>query len=249
MLYITADTHYNHYNLVRRGKRPEGFEHTITQNWTTKVTEHDTVIHLGDVCFAKQSQAHEMFIAHMPGRKILVRGNHDGQSDAWYLSHGWNEVHKEYRVNYHGLRILFTHIPVADDGSFDVNIHGHFHDDEHRRDEPEMVAIRSPKQKLVALELMGYDLFPVTQLVGEEYQAAVGEPLNLVTMTVGCTISLDGPDTYTISTPDGNDEDRYDEMVRVEMSKADADEWLREQEKADEFYRSLARLFESNRKK
>lgn len=169
MTYITTDTHYYHKKLVVSGKRPENYEHIITKNWIDKVTNRDTVIHLGDVCFAKQSQAHDLFIRPMPGFKILVKGNHDNNSDQWYLNHGWTSVVD--RLNWFHMKngkpvhIAFTHIPIEDDGSFDLNIHGHFHEDTHRSEEPEMKRIYCDKHRLIALETMGYDLFPIEAII------------------------------------------------------------------------------------
>ena len=165
MEFITTDLHLHHKKLVERNFRPEGYEAWIAANWKSSVTASDLVICLGDVAMGKEGEAHETYIRPMPGRKILIRGNHDKQKDSWYLSHGWDEVYKElrmtYTVNGRHTRVLFTHIPVASDNSFDVNVHGHFHDDLHRAEEPGMQAILCPKHRLLSLELANYQMVPL----------------------------------------------------------------------------------------
>jgi len=152
-----TDTHYLHTKLVTRGNRPEGFEAQIASNWATKVKWSDVVFHLGDVALGDQKKAHNQYVVPMPGWKILVRGNHDGQKHQWYLDHGWNDVCDSATLLLRdGRRVVLSHKPLYDDGSYDVLIHGHFHDDDHRRLEPDMLALASPKHKLMALEYHGY---------------------------------------------------------------------------------------------
>ncbi len=61
-------------------------------------------------------------------------------------------------VNGRHTRVLFSHFPQPDTNAFDLNPHGHFHDDLHRANTPDMIAIRSPKHRLLALECVGYKL-------------------------------------------------------------------------------------------
>lgn len=55
-------------------------EEKIRDNWMNKVTENDTVIISGDISWgmkASEGMADIEWISELPGRKILVRGNHD----------------------------------------------------------------------------------------------------------------------------------------------------------------------------
>jgi calcineurin-like phosphoesterase family protein len=166
MKWLLTDPHFNHENLVLRGNRPKGYETLIWDSWTSLVGQGDTVYCLGDVCFKKQGESHEMYVMPMPGYKILIAGNHDRQKPQWYLDHGWNEFHPTtLRVQHGPVRVLLSHKPQQDDGSFDVNVHGHFHNDVHRAQEPDMVAIRSPKHRLLALECVNYQLVPFGDFV------------------------------------------------------------------------------------
>ena len=52
----------------------------VKENWLATVKEEDTVIICGDISWAMQLREVEedlLWIAELPGRKILMRGNHD----------------------------------------------------------------------------------------------------------------------------------------------------------------------------
>ncbi|MGE5472645.1 MAG: metallophosphoesterase [Ignavibacteriales bacterium] len=58
----------------------EGHAQKIQENWAKTVTEADTVLIPGDVCWATYiNDAFEdfKFIDSLPGRKIILKGNHD----------------------------------------------------------------------------------------------------------------------------------------------------------------------------
>ena len=165
-VYVIPDTHFNHKMLVRENHRPAGYEEVIASNWGRKVGPYDVIFHLGDVCFADKAKAHNQYVRSMPGYKILVLGNHDNETDQWYLEHGWDDVCKSATLLLRdGRVIVLSHKPLADDGSYDVLVHGHFHNTDHRRWEPEMTALASPKHKLIALETHGYTPFPLADWV------------------------------------------------------------------------------------
>jgi metallophosphoesterase superfamily enzyme len=64
-------------------------------------------------------------MGRIPGYKILVNGNHDGNTSEWFLNHGFDEVHDALLHD----RILFTHEPfdISKFTAIENNIHGHFH--------------------------------------------------------------------------------------------------------------------------
>lgn len=126
----------------------------------------DVMIHLGDivVCSGRDEAAHAQFIQTLPGKHWLVRGNHDRKSNNWYLNHGWDFISDSFEDMYFGKRVLFSHVPVADNG-YDINFHGHFHNSDHRRHEPALVAIRNDKQILLALEYNNYQPWNLQTLI------------------------------------------------------------------------------------
>jgi calcineurin-like phosphoesterase family protein len=112
------------------------------------VTEDDLVIHLGDVVVGKATDWSSV-IPELPGRKVLVLGNHDRKTPSWYMANGFEFCCVEFSWEIFGLRILFSHEP-RDVGQFDLNIHGHLHLGRHREHK------RDKRHYLVALENTSY---------------------------------------------------------------------------------------------
>ena len=146
MFYVIADTHLGHETFKKNGLRPKDYEEQIFFNWTRLVKAEDSVIHLGDVVEEGNREMLEKFLS-LPGKKILIRGNHDTDIVAEALQRGANFSCEELVMTFAGMKILFTHKPKYRH-EYDVNIHGHLH------------TIRTlSAQKLflpIALEYMGY---------------------------------------------------------------------------------------------
>lgn len=155
-IWLTTDTHFGHDKLVEYNGRPRDFTVQIYRNLKAVLHDDALLIHLGDVCMGRDEQNHAMFIQTLPGKKILVRGNHDRKSNNWYLNHGWDFVCERFADQYFNTRILFSHIPVSYDNWYDMNIHGHFHNSDHRSQEAFLLAIKNQAQKLLALEYTNY---------------------------------------------------------------------------------------------
>lgn len=93
MIYLICDTHLGHENIKQYCNRPDNFEQLIEANWQQTVTDYDTVIHLGDIALNRSNgDALVAKLGGWKGRKILVRGNHDKQSDEFYMAHGFTLV-------------------------------------------------------------------------------------------------------------------------------------------------------------
>lgn len=166
--YLTTDTHFNHDKMPLYCGRPVNFENIIKKDISSKMTSDDTLIHLGDVSIGKDHEANEWF-GNLPGRKILIKGNHDQRSNEWYLSKGWDFVCDIAQISYKGKRILFSHTPQQWSNDFDINIHGHFHNqlprllakqwvepNEEGRNKYDLSVI-SDKSTLLALEYINYE--------------------------------------------------------------------------------------------
>jgi len=82
--FYTSDLHLGHKNIIEYSGRPyasvEEMDSALAQNWLDTVAAHDTVIVLGDVHLGKWERAAEIMRA-LPGRKILLPGNHD---ECWF---------------------------------------------------------------------------------------------------------------------------------------------------------------------
>ena len=157
--WLTTDTHLGHSKMIEYCNRPENFSEVILKNLRHCVKHEDILIHLGDICIYNDTMWHIKLLS-VPGRHWLVRGNHDKKSNSWYLEHGWSMVCEQFQDLLFGEIVMFSHKPVVWNGEYDINIHGHFHNADHRRHEPELLAIKNGYQKLLALEYTNY--MPVT---------------------------------------------------------------------------------------
>ena len=123
MYYLIADTHMGHKNICKYCNRPVGFEDIVMRRWQEMVKEEDVVIHLGDLSF-EEEWVNRM--GKLPGRKILIIGNHDRLTTEAYLSAGWMPM-QMLVLKLQGMRISFSHHPLWGHSN-DLNIHGHEHD-------------------------------------------------------------------------------------------------------------------------
>ncbi len=144
MLWVITDTHFNHKAMVKSCGRPENFTSLICENWRRMVKPKDTVIHLGDCSWSPEGMNR---LLALPGKKILVRGNHDDKSLDKYMAMGWDFACDSVVMKLSGVTVLFSHAPRWGHRA-DINIHGHFHD-LHREDFSRLYLPLS-------LEAMGY---------------------------------------------------------------------------------------------
>ena len=119
----------NHEAMVSRSQRPKNFSALIAKNWKDMVSNKDTVIHLGDVAWDDKGMER---ILRLPGKKILLRGNHDHKTFQEYMDMGWDFAAESITLKYDRMTVLFSHAPVWNHQA-SINIHGHFHD-LHRED-------------------------------------------------------------------------------------------------------------------
>lgn len=149
--WLLTDTHFFHQKMYEYCNRPVGFEKLI-QDGLNIIGDNDVLIHLGDICIGDDEKAHEEFIKPLKCKKWLVKGNHDGKSDTWYLNHGWDFVSEGIVFKKFGKKILLTHIS-AKDGDYDLNIHGHEHNG---REKSGKITYKNSKNRLLAIEYTDY---------------------------------------------------------------------------------------------
>lgn len=95
----------------------------ICDRWRDVVKPDDKVYVLGDVAARKSVKS---LLAGLPGRKRLVRGNHDHFSDNWYHEAGFERIYGVRQLD----GIWLTHVPMHPQslaGRARGNIHGHLH--------------------------------------------------------------------------------------------------------------------------
>jgi len=79
MIYFTADTHFDHANILKLCNRPFAditeMNETMITGWNKKVTNADTIYIVGDLLFRTKNP--EAIISRLKGKKHLIIGNHD----------------------------------------------------------------------------------------------------------------------------------------------------------------------------
>lgn len=166
MRYLTSDTHFNHQNIFG----PDGFvstrvhfktvqemNETIITNWNAKITQHDTVIHAGDLGI--NIKPPEMFeiLKQLHGNIWILLGNHDSLSKMIkylknhnYLYNGqpkFTFFEVGIRIKYNKKVFYITHYPLAigDQRPGIRNFCGHIHDDTTRGANQLNIGVDSPE--------------------------------------------------------------------------------------------------------
>lgn len=110
MIFFTADTHFDHKNIIRYCNRPfqsvKEMNESIIDNWNTTIGKNDFVYHLGDFAFA-DAQRQEQIARSLNGSIHLIRGNHDRQIPKCFQSVTYlNEIRVEDPDSPHGKQVI-----------------------------------------------------------------------------------------------------------------------------------------------
>lgn len=131
-IYLTSDWHI----FKNRYKKERNFVNTsdIIKWCKDNIKEDDVFMYLGDISYrwtkGQDKLEVERLMSSLPGKKILIIGNHDmfTGKEEYYTGCGFEYAFDELRWN----NIIFTHKPIdmheAPD-NFTLNIHGHMHNE------------------------------------------------------------------------------------------------------------------------
>lgn len=158
-IFFTADTHFGHekaINYVHEGKKIRPWSSTKEQDdlliarWNERITDQDTVYHVGDVYDEGMSDVME----RLKGNKILIRGNLDTGPTEEYQQY-FSEVYNNHHIiELEKKKILLSHYYVTkeelDENKCSINIHGHLHAD----------CVQDPRYFCVSLERTNF--YPIT---------------------------------------------------------------------------------------
>ena len=107
----------------------------IKHNWQKAVSDSDTVYVLGDLGMYHAEEIAE-FINKLPGRKILLTGNHDRWNlKCRELRNCFEEIHNYMEIRDQERKVVLCHYPMEDwngmmEGFF--HVHGHVHKSRHQ---------------------------------------------------------------------------------------------------------------------
>lgn len=100
----------------------------MISHWQEAIGSNSTILHLGDLALGTREQI-ESLGKLLPGKKYLIRGNHDKRSRGFYRSIGF-ELIEPFDISFGDFRVRFTHYPDDDfvnESNFHLNVHGHIH--------------------------------------------------------------------------------------------------------------------------
>jgi len=130
-LYLWSDIHFGHKNIIKYSNRPfesiQQMEDAFVKNYTDKITNDDVVIWGGDIGFMKAGFLNEI-IRPLPGKKILIVGNHDLDRSFNLLAFDcFDETHLCLPLVVDNIKFVITHYPLTRVPEDCYNIHGHIH--------------------------------------------------------------------------------------------------------------------------
>ena len=133
MEYITSDLHFFHKNILKFSPKRECFKdinhmnEVLIQEWNLKVSEQDTIYHLGDFSFAGREKTRSL-LARLHGNKAFILGNHCYKLKGLYEEYG--EVYDCLEIKHKDVKVCLMHYPIAawnGQGRGSVMLHGHCH--------------------------------------------------------------------------------------------------------------------------
>lgn len=98
----------------------------LSNSYANDIQVDDVFIYLGDLCDPAVTDLNELkrLVQNIPGYKILVKGNHDTETDYFYRDIGFDEVCDVCIIN----QVAFSHFPLKVEPDM-INIHGHLHNE------------------------------------------------------------------------------------------------------------------------
>ena len=114
--WYTADLHLGHANILTICNRPfesvEQMNASYIQGLKSVVRKHDDLWILGDVSVGRSVATKslvENLLRCVPGRKHLVKGNHDAK---WNSDLGWHSVHDISEIRDGDTNLVLCHYPM-----------------------------------------------------------------------------------------------------------------------------------------
>ena len=134
MKYYISDLHLFHNRILEKFNRPfssvEEMHEVIINNWKNKVKDDDTVYILGDVGMYHAREIGNI-LNNLPGRKILVTGNHDFKNiHSSSYKKTFAKITSYLEIEDNGRNVVLFHYPIEDwNGKYRgyYHLHGHVH--------------------------------------------------------------------------------------------------------------------------
>ena len=113
-IYFTSDWHIGHNNVLKFDERPfrdlDHMHETLVKNFNYYVPKHGITYFLGDMGLCSNGLLKSV-IDQLNGTKILVRGNHDGNTYSMYNA-GFDVVTDKAQITVGKEIVTMTHCPL-----------------------------------------------------------------------------------------------------------------------------------------
>ena len=124
MIHFCADPHLGHKNIHKFRdfvSSSEDNTYRFLKEAGLKLHKRSITYFLGDVAFDEESLE---LVGGLPGRKILIKGNHDNQVSTKLQSLVFDEIHGLFKYK----KFWLSHAPIhPNELRGKVNLHGHVH--------------------------------------------------------------------------------------------------------------------------
>lgn len=114
-LWFTSDLHFGHKPILRPDfdnrpfKNMQEMEDGLVERWNSVVGANDVTIVVGDMFFCGSTKA-KTIMERLNGKKILVRGNHDGSTETM-LNSGFDYIYESVSLLIAGEMVQVCHYP------------------------------------------------------------------------------------------------------------------------------------------
>ena len=132
-LYFTADSHFNHANIIKFCNRPfnnvEQMNETLIDNWNQVVGKDDIVFHLGDFCLGGAAEWTKL-LDRLNGKIYLILGNHDLKNFRQGFIQRFEHVALQMFITVDKQKMYLSHYPFLcfEGGYKDIwQLFGHVH--------------------------------------------------------------------------------------------------------------------------
>jgi calcineurin-like phosphoesterase family protein len=161
LIYVIADLHFNHQNIISYENRPfkdvPHMNRALIDNWNGVVNKEDTVYVLGDFGFNGNKSLPDCDLVkifnELNGEKHLLLGNHDRRCRQ-VLALPWASQNQVFGITVEEQRYFMSHYPHeawkyqdSNEGQ-SIHLHGHIHSNRY------MTSI--PNRFCVSVEVIDY---------------------------------------------------------------------------------------------
>ena len=137
MIYFTADTHFNHANIINLNQRPfsnvEQMNEVLIQNWNSCVGDNDEIYIVGDFMFNNGTgKEANNILNRLNGVKYLIKGNHDENylEDEDFDEGNFLLIDNYHAFYYNKIKIILFHYPILEWDNYNsdtIHLYGHVH--------------------------------------------------------------------------------------------------------------------------